>query len=953
MTVDERRIDATGEASLPEENDPAWTQRGAIAWFARNGVAANLLMILILVGGMISLGTVKKEVFPPVDPAIINVTVVYPGSTPEEVEESICRRIEEEVQGLTGIKKIRSSANEGAGNVSIEALEGTNLDALVSDVKNRVDSIQNFPVDAEEPTIAKVTLRRQVVNVAVIGDEQNVTERSLKELGQRVRDELASLPVISQVELVGTRPYEISIEVREAALERYRMTLGEVADAVRRSSLDLPGGSVKTDAGEILLRTEGQAYVGDEFGSIVVRTEFDGRRIHLSDVADVRDTFADTDQSSRFDGKRAVIVKVFRVGDQSALDISRAVNDYVDDAQKRMPHGISLATWRDDTEILQSRIDLLVRNAIAGLTLVFLVLALFLRFKLAFWVSLGIPISFAGAMSLMPIFGVSINMISLFAFIVVLGIVVDDAIVTGESVYNELSAGRSGIEASIRGTKRVALPVTFGVLTTIAAFAPMLDVAGNAAPIWRQIPLIVIPCLLFSLIESKFVLPAHLSHERAVGVQRERGFWRGLFAPIETAWYKVQRPFNRGLEWFADKTYRPSLEACLRARYVTITSCLVLFALTIVAVQHGFVRFTFFPSVEGDNVVASLTMPLGTPAERTAEVVRKIEIAALDLRDELDAERRRGDGAAGSSSLFVHLLTSIGDQPYKLEQSQNMGQIGSSFLAAHRGEVNIQLVPSEQRSIGADEIANRLRAKVGVIPDAVELEFSTALIQAAKDIDLELSHPRIDTLLTAATRLQQKLETYAGVEDVANSFRSGKREVKLRIDPTAEQLGIGAADLGRQVRQAFYGEEAQRIQRGRHEVKVMVRYSEDERRTLESLETMRIRTPTGDGVPFSVVADADYGRGFASIERSDLQRTMHVTAQVDEVVGNANEVLTDLGSEFLPQLRADFPGLVIREEGDKREQKETLRRSLTRGFLIALFRDLRTHGDPVQSYVQP
>ncbi len=927
--------------------------KGWIAWFARNGVAANLLMILILVGGLVSIGTVKKEVFPSIDPAIVNVTVVYPGASPEEVEESICRRIEEEVQGLTGVKKIRSSANEGAGNVSIEALEGTNLDALVSDVKNRVDAIQNFPVDAEEATVAKLALRRQVINVAIRGAAAAISERSLKELGQRTRDELASLPAISQVELVGTRPYEISIEVNEAELERLRMTLGEVANAVRRSSLDLPGGSVKTEAGEILLRTEGRAYTGDEFGAIVVRSEPDGRRILLRDVATVRDGFADTDQASRFDGKRAVVIQVFRVGDQSALDISAAVKDYVAEAQQRMPKGVTLATWRDDTMLLQSRIELLVRNAIAGLALVFLVLALFLRFKLAFWVSLGIPISFAGALSLMPFLDVSINMISLFAFIVVLGIVVDDAIVTGESVYNELAGGSGGLTASIRGTKRVALPVTFGVLTTIAAFAPMLDVEGNAAPIWRQIPLIVIPCLFFSLIESKFVLPAHLAHQRPLDDHRERGTWGRLLLPVERTWLALQRPFNQGLEWFADKTYRPTLEACLRARYVTLALSLVVFGLTIVAVGSGFVRFTFFPSVEGDNVVVSLTMPLGTPAERTATAIRRIEDAALELQRELDAEiAASGPREEERESIFVHLLTSIGDQPYKLEQSQNMGQTGSSFLAAHRGEVNIQLLPSEAREIGADEIAKRLRAKVGAVPDAVELEFSTALVQAAKDLDLELSHQNIDTLLSATRRLEDKLATYSGVEDVANSFRAGKREVKLQVRPDAEQLGLSSTELGRQVRQAFYGEEAQRIQRGRHEVKVMVRYPEEARRTLESLESMRIRTQSGDAVAFSEVAEATYGRGFASIERSDLRRTMHVTAQVDESVGNANVVLEDLGREFLPRLRADFPGLEVREEGDKREQKQTLD-SLARGFLIALVVIYALMAIPFKSYLQP
>ena len=825
---------------------------------------------------------------------------------------------------------------------------------LLTDVKTRVDAIPNFPLEAEEPVVQKLEIRRQVINVAVKGE---LEERSLKELGQRVRDGIAALPGISQVDLVSVRPYEVSIEVSEDALRRYGMTFDEVATAVRRSSLDLPGGSIKTSAGEILLRSKGQAYRGEEFAKLALRTTPDGSRILLEDVAKIVDGFADTDQSSRFDGKPAAMVQVFRVGDQSALSISTAVREHIAEIEPNMPEGVELEVWRDDVAILKSRIDLLVRNAVMGLLLVFLVLALFLRFKLAMWVSLGILISFAGSMALMPSLGVSVNMISLFAFILVLGIVVDDAIVTGESVYLELQEGRGGVGAAVRGTMRVAVPVTFGVLTTVTAFTPMLDVAGNARDIWMQIPLVIIPCLLFSLVESKLILPAHLRHQIPAGVDKPkpRGL-RALFAPLAKAWEFVQRPFNRGLELLASKVYRPSLEFLLRWRYATLAGGLAIFVVTVSAVALGYVRFTFFPQVEGDNVVATLVMPQGTPASVTADKIKRIELAAIELGREFERSADNGASAgetSGGGKLVEHIFSSIGEQPFKTEQSQNGGRLGQRFAGAHLGEVNVQLVASESRTISAEEIASRWREKVGTIADATELTFSSALISAADDINVQLAHENLDVLRSAAERLKARIRGFEGVEDVRDNFLAGKREVKLAIKPRAEQLGLTLEDLARQVRQAFYGEEAQRIQRGRHEVKIMVRYPESGRATLADLEGMRIRTRDGAEVPFEEVAEARYGRGYATIRRSDLKRTLNVTASIDEAEGgNANLVRNTLAGSYLDRLKADYPGLEWSFEGDGREQAETMQ-SLGIGFLFALIVMYALMAIPFKSYLQP
>ncbi len=916
------------------------TERGVIAWFTKNTVAANLLMWLIVVSGLLVIPFIKKEVFPDMTVQLVTISVEYPGAAPDEVEESVCRRIEEAVQGLPGVQKVTSSANENAGAVSVELLPEADPDAVLADVKNRVDAIDTFPEEAEKPTVQEIVLRRQVINVAVSGD---VDERTLKRIGQRVHDDLAALPSITQVQLVNTRPYEVSIEVSEQALRRWGLSFDDVARAVRRSSLDLPGGSIKTSGGEILLRSLGQAYEGRDFEELVVLTRADGTRVTLDQVARVVDGFEDVDVSARFDGERAVLVQVFRVGDQSAFEIAEVVHDYIAKTQPMLPEGVELTAWRDMAELLQSRLDLLLRNAGTGLLLVFVVLALFLRFQLAFWVALGIPISFLGAIALMPTFDVSINMISLFAFIVVLGIVVDDAIVVGENVYKQLREGKPGVVAAVVGSKQVAVPVVFGVMTTVAAFSPMLDVAGNAREIWRQIPLIVIPCLLFSLIESKLILPAHLSHQKPYGERPPAHGLRRLWQPITTSWRFVQRPLSDGLEWFSHRVYRPSLDLGLRWRYVTASVALTTLALTFGLALTGWVGFIYFPEVEGDNVVGAVTMPQGTPVEVTKRALRRMEQAAREVQDELSDE---------PNGAFRHVLTSIGQHPYELEMAQNRGQTSSVASGSHLGEVNIQLAPSEERAVSSAEVMRMWRERVGTIPDALEVSFTSSILESGADINIQLTHPDIEVLQDVADQLKLKLGTYNGAEDIADSLRPGKREVQLEIKPAAETLGLNLMDLGRQVRQGFYGEEVQRIQRGRDEVKVMVRYPRENRRSLADLENMRIRTANGDEVPFSSVAEAQYGRGFATIKRADLARSVNVTADVDSTKGSTDQILADLEHEFLPQLQRRYPSLSVSYEGETKEQQLTLQ-SLFVGFMVALFVIYALMAVPFRSYLQP
>jgi multidrug efflux pump subunit AcrB len=906
--------------------------KAIIGWFAENPVAANLLMALLVVGGLTSLPTIPKRTFPDIDIPVITVSVEYRGAAPEEVEEGVCVRIEEAIDGVEGIEQIRSTAVEGVCGVSAELMVGADETRVLADVKNRVDAITTFPVETEKPITAQVTLIRPVIDLALHGP---VGERTLRELGQRVRDELAALPEITQVELIGARPYEISIEVSEAALRRHGLRFDQVAEAVRRSSLDLPGGSIKTGAGEILLRTKGQAYRGAEFERLVLLTRPDGTYVTVGDVATVVDGFEDVDRWSTFDGAPSVIVRVSRVGTQSVLAIAERVKRYVADGEARLPEGVALTVWQDETVPLTGRLDVLYRNGRAGFALVFLVLALFLRLRLAFWTAVGVPVAFAGALFVMGPLGISIDVISLFAFILVLGILVDDAIVVGESAHTwqERTGDRRG--GAVLGAQQVVVPVIFGVLTTVAAFAPMLLLEGPMGQVFGVLAAVTVACLCFSLVESLLILPAHLAHG---GGGTRHGWWAAL-----------QDRFAAGLEGFVHGPYRRALDRVLAWRYLAAAASVALLLLSVALVSSGRLRFSFFPPVEADAVTGLVTMPQGTPVERTTEAVRQLADAAERLRAELDPAH-----AAPGGTLIEHVMVSVGAQPFRESESRGgPGGIGAvNTGGSHLGEVVIALVPSEERAISTGEIEKRWRALTGPVPEAVEVSFFSSIFSAGEAINLQLQSPRIDHLVEAAERLKAELARIPGVLDIADSFRAGKREVKLDILPAAETLGLTRADLARQVRQAFYGEEVQRVQRGRDDVRVMVRYPEADRRSLASLEDMRIRTADGAEVPFGAVARAEFGRGYSTIRRADRQRVVNVTTQIDRSVITEGAVLAALQEGPLPAILSDYPGMTLSLEGEQREQRRTAD-GLVRWYPVALFAIYALLAVPLRSYFQP
>lgn len=907
-----------------------------IEWFVRNPVAANLIMIVIVAMGLLTAYRVKLETFPEINMDMISITVPYRGAAPEEVEEGVCVRIEEAIQGLEGIKKISSTASENIGSVMVEIEEGSDPSKLLDEIKSRVDGIATFPVESEKAVITELTTRRSVINVAVFGDAD---EMGLKAVAERVRDDLIALDGITVVEIAGARPYEVSIEVSETALRQYGLTLSAVANAIRASSLDMPGGAVKTAGGEILLRTKGQAYHGEEFEKLVLLSRPDGSRITLGDVADVIDGFEDTDQLSRFDDKRTMMLRVFRVGDQSALDVAGKVKAYVEATRSSLPEGITVAPWQDMSKVLKDRLMLLTKNGIAGFILVVILLALFLRFRLAMWVSLGIPVSFLGGLWLMPSMDISVNLISLFAFIVVLGIVVDDAIVIGENVHTHQQSGEDAITASIRGANEVSTPVVFAVLTTIAAFAPLLFVEGRTGKIMANIPMIVIPTLIFSLIESLWVLPAHLRH-----LKRQKPGDGNFFT---RRWRRFQGGVSSSLDWWIERVYRPSLDLAIEWRYLTLAIGIASVLLTAGVAGGGLIKFTFFPDVEADFVTATLTMPQGTPAEVTALAVAQLEEAANRTRDEFDAQ-----DAAPGQSIVRHMLASVGEQPVtEVRNSHGGGAVGQGS-GAHLGEVALELAYAEDRRVASTEVVSRWRELTGTIPDAVELSFTSSLFSPGEAINVQLSSPDVEALRDAADELKVAIAGYPGAYDVADSYRAGKQEIKLNIGEEAETLGLTLSNLARQVRQAFYGEEAQRIQRGRDDVRIMVRFPEQARRSLGDLETMRIRTPQGNEVPFSQVATANFGRGYASIRRVNRNRVINVTAGVDDTKGNANEIIAELESNVLPRIISRHPELRYSLEGQSREQADTMK-SLLFGLVFALIAIYALMAIPFKSYIQP
>ena len=900
--------------------------KGIIGWFAQNHVAANLLMIFVILAGVVTGMTMKVEIMPEFSLDLITVTTEYPGASPAEVEEAIVRRIEERVAGLAGIKRIDSNSTEGFGTVIIEVMEGWELKKLLDEVKAEVDGITTFPNEAERPIVREVTRRNQVISLAVYGD---VSEGTIKNLAENIKDEIITLPGITQADLFGVRKGEIHIEISEETLRRYGLTLGMVADAVRTGSLDLPAGRVKTEAGEILIRTKGRRYYAAEYSDVPVITNPDGSKVTLGQIADLSDGFEDVDLAARFQGKRAAVIQVYRVADQNALEVAETIKKYAETVRSKLPEGVNIAFYNDRSTMLKSRIRLLVRNMAMGLILVSIMLGLFLDLKLAFWVTLGIPVSFLTGLWLLPQFDVSINMISLFGFIMVLGIVVDDAIIVGENVFRKYEGGETALKGSVGGTVEVGKPVIFAVLTTVVAFLPLLSGSGIMGKIMRNIPIVVILVLLGSLAESLLILPSHLARSRERTDRKGKNIRKEKFT-------------SRALKRFISGPYAKLVRFCLRWRYATVAIGIAVLLLSVGVWKGGWIRFTFFPKVEGDVLTCTVTMPAGTPIARTEKLVAYLEEKAREAVNE--SEKGRPEGAP---PLFEHTVSLVG-----MQTGGHGPNSGAAQSGGHLAQIFVQLLDGEKREVSSMELVKAWRKKAGPIPDADTITFQSELFSAGNPVEIHLSLDDHDRLLEAADELKAELGQYPGVFDVSDSFLPGKEEMQLKLKPTARSLGLTLNDLARQVRHAFYGAEALRLQRDQDEVKVLVRYPEKERESLGDVNALRVRTADGKETPFNQVAEVDMQQGYAAIERAQRLRVVKVTADVDETVANANEVRMDVESRVLPDLQFKYPGLRYSMEGEGKEQKDSLS-DVIRGFVIALFCIYALLAIPFKSFTQP
>jgi len=910
-------------------NQPGATdQKGVIAWFAGNHVAANLLMLFIVVAGLFSAQSIRKETQPEFQLNWIQVQVPYLGAAPEEVEEGVVIKIEEAVQDIDGIKKIRSQASEGFGQVTIEVELDADLDEVLNEVKTRVDAISTFPALTEKPVIFKQEMENPVTMIAINGD---LDAFARKAIAQEVRDELMQLPAVNKVRYMGDRPYEISIEVSEQTLRKYGLTMSEISQAVKNSSVDMPGGTIKTDGGDILLRTKGQVYTGSDFGQLVLRTFPDGTRLTLKDIATIRDGFVESDGWGRFNGRPTATLQVVSGGDQNELETAAAVKEYIAEKSKTLPEGVRMDTWIELSKYLEGRLAMMYDNMFWGAVMVFIVLSLFLRMKVAFWVIVGLPVCFLGALWLMPLWPVTINAISLFGFIIVLGIVVDDAIIIGESIYTRIRADGHTIENVIDGAHRVAIPATFGVLTTIAAFAPLMFVGGMAGSFFEAMGFVIILCLFFSLVESKLVLPAHLVQARIAEIDEDDLFHPQRVIPTREKpgrmFLKVQRHVQHALHALINNYYKPLLERAVDNRGVTVSIFVAVLILTIGVMQSGIARVVVFPEMVSDFIQVQMEMQAGTAPAVRNKAAERIERALLDINDQY-----------------------VREHPDSLPVIKNLGV----FTQGELGAVMFVEIPMDtHRPYEMSELTDMWREAVGEIPGMKELKFQDAgHIGGGPPLSFRLSGANYEALENAAEELAEELAAYEGVFDIVNSARAGGDEIKLTIKPEAEALGLTMASLGRQVRQAFYGEEAQRIQRGKDELRVMVRYPIEERKSVADLENMRIRTPGGDEVPFRSVADIEFGKGYSRISRLDRERTVTVSADIDPQLVEPQEIISSIRTEFIPRLVAKHPGVKYGLEGASEEEQEFLYK-LAVAFIAALFLIYALIAIPLKSYGQP
>ncbi|WP_179957834.1 efflux RND transporter permease subunit [Exilibacterium tricleocarpae] len=872
-----------------------------LTWFAHNSVAANVLMIFILVMGYLSIPDTRKELIPNVSLERIAIQAAYPGASPFEVEEAVCKRIESAVYDIEGMVDLISHASKGNCSVQLDVDFGYDTRVMLEEVKSRVGGISGFPPEVQRPVVKELKVRNRVATLVISGETE---EWVLKKIATRIRDDLLTNPLVSVVDLENVRPYEVSVQVSESSLQQYGLSLAEVASIVRDTSQNMPGGTLNTASGDVLLQTEGKVETTDGFDSIILRAKPDGGRLRLSDLAVVVDGFQYGNTRATFNGEPAVSLEVYRVGKQNIVDVAEVVKEYVAQPTSYIPPGISLYIWQDDSKHFASRISLLLTNAAQGLALLFVALMLFLHWRISLWVSVGIPIAFMGAFWLLPVMGGSINVISLFAFILVLGIVVDDAIIVGESIYSQQRQGLIGVAASVAGVKNVSKPIVFAVLTTIIAFVPLLYLPGPEGKLMQVIPIVVISTLVFSLVESLLILPAHLAQSSITERDHQSGF---------------QQKFARGLERFIERFYRPFLSFILRWNLASLLAFIAVFIVAGSLLSGGWLKMVLFSEIEGDVAVASVAFSEGTPSGVTRKAVDRIEQAALQLSKELEQE-------VGTPQIGQVLAVVAPRQKVSNADSQNQ---------EHRGNVSIEFVASKNRKVNGKAVLSRWREKVGDIQGALELRFESNLNSPVPDFAINFYGASLSTLKSVTEDVKKQLIEYRGVYEIRDSLQSGRKQVAIQMRPAARDLGLTLSDVGQQVQQAFHGIEVQSFYRNEDEVKVMVRYPDRARDSLWHLENMHIRLADGSTTPLLHVAEIEDGTGAPTIKRIDRKRVVTVTAFVDNNEASVAKVMTELEQSVLKDLALKYPDIRWGITGKQKTTQEFFH-MMGKSYLFAL-----------------
>ena len=901
--------------------------RKFFAAFARNTVFANILITMIVFSGALAVMNMVCETFPEFSVDVIMVTVPWPGADPEDVEEGICRKIEEAIEGIDGIKQYNTYSHENYGLAAVEVSEQYETARVKERVRNAINAISTFPRDAERPITEEFLLRTEVAFLALSGE--GMSERGLKEWAERVKEELRVLPGVSQIKVLGARDYEISIEVSEDRLREYGMTFEQVAQVVRASSLNLSGGTVRTQGEEIRLRTVGRKYTAEEFAAIVVYARPNGDIVTLDRIATIRDEFSEDLVISRFNGLPCVTVMVLKTRAEDTLGIDEAVKDYIARKRDVLPKGLDITMWGGMSDMLRARIRLLVRNGLIGLSLVFLMLWLFLDIRLSFWAGMGMPISVAGALAIMWMIGATINMISLFSLIMVLGIIVDDAIVVGEAIYVARKNGAPPLKAAVDGVAEVGIPVVAAVTTTVVAFIPLAFLAGIMGKFIKILPVVVIACLAISLIECLILLPAHLSHlpdpnKRAKGRH-----------PLQRIGQPLHRFTNHGLEWVVAHVYEPLITVALRWRYVSLAIAVFVLLGTSGLMQSGLIKFQVFPEIDGDRMTGTVEFSDGTPLHVTRHAIQRFE----DAIQAIGERTKTLSGAPLIENMFSLSGSTIDDfQPKS---------------GSHLGSVRVEMPDAGERGVSSQDLLVAWEKEIGHVPGAIALTFmGDDAGPPGAAIEVWLQSHDLDAIVTAAEELKAKLGTYAGVYQIQDDFRPGKNEIRLNLKPEAHALGLTVADLARQTYAGYFGEEAIRLQRGRDDIRVRVRYPVEDRKKVAELKRMRIRTRGGLEVPLLSVADIDYGPGCAVIRRTDGMRRVSVTAEVNTAVGNTTEIIADLESEYFGALRDRYPGTRIAVEGEKKRVEEPFG-SLYVSYPLALLGIFIIIATTFRSYLQP